>query len=210
MAQNTNPPIAKSEDRLRTPRGTIIYPHVFTKDKVQDRYTSILVVDPTTDAFAAFRNDVKAFGKKAFNGDFPDGLSWCVRDGNKWMASKGKPPMGKLAELIKDKSIIMMHSNYMPTVSHVQGGKLVVIEDELDHKGIYTGMEGAAQGVLAAFNGKYPSVVFWFSQLAKLGAGEKIGGGDPDKTFGGMYDPDDNKVGAGQAGGADLDDDIPF
>lgn len=206
---NVNAPVAKSEERIRTPKGIMIYPWVFAKDKLQDKYSMMLAVDSDDPQTVEFKKQVASFGKKAFNGDFPKGLSWCIRDGNEWMAAKNNPPTGKLAEAVKDKTLIVMKSDYAPTASHVQGGKLVVIEDEIDRKAIYAGAVGAAQGVLAAFDGKYPAIVFWFSQVAKLAAGEKIGGSDPNKTFGDMYDEDDDSVGAGAAVD-DLDDEIPF
>jgi len=211
MAKSPNPPIAKSEDRLRTPRGTWIYPHFFEKDQVQDKYSGILVVDPADPEFIKFKKEVAAFGKKAFDGDFPKDLSWCIRDGDEWMAAKNKPPQGKLAELISGNSVIIMKSDYPPTASYQKSkGDFPVIEDKKEgDKLIYTGCVGAAQGILAAFNGKYPAVVFWFGSATRLAPGEKIGGVSHDKTFGDMYDDDDDKVGAGPTG-SDLDSEIPF
>lgn len=216
MAQKPNPPILKGEEKLVTPKGQIIYPWVFKKDEVKEKYACLLAVDPENPALPAFKEAVKAFGRKAFEplGGFPKGLVWCVKGGEQWLAEKEKPPVGKLADLIARSVLIDARSVYIPTVSIIKGEKLVEVENDLDRKQIYTGMIGAMEGKLAAFSGKYPAVVFWFSQLAKLGQGEKLGGNfDPNKTFGGMYDPDDDTVGEGQGGagkGGDLNDEIPF
>jgi hypothetical protein len=215
MSKKVNKPIAKSEDRIRTPKGIAIYPWVFKKDEVQDAYSMILAVDPENPELEDFKNEVKKFGRDAFSsrGGFPDDLVWCIRDGASFVAAKKKPPTGKILDLMERSILIKAKSVFMPTVSLVKGGKLVEVEDDLDRRQIYTGMVGAMEGTLAAFDGQYPAVTFWFSQVAKLGKGEKIAGGsvDPNKSFGGMYDPDDDNVGAGQsANSGDLDDEIPF
>lgn len=207
MAKNVNAPIAKSEDRVRTPKGRIVYPWLFKKDTMQDKYAMLLVCDDGPD-LEKFKAEVLAFGKKAFEGNYPDDLTWCVVSGEKWLAQKTKAPTGKLADVIAGKTVIKMKSDYAPAVSIVKAGVLEVI-DETESRAVYSGAVGAAQGVLAAFNGKYPAVVFWFSQVAKLADGEKITGTDPNKAFGDMYDADDDSVGAAETG-ADLDDEIPF
>ncbi len=214
MTKKVNKPIAKSEDRLTTPKGIAIYPHVFKKDEVQDAYSMLLCVDPQDPAFTDFRNAVKEFGKAAFapKGGFPSDLTWCIRDGAQYVASKKKPPTGKIADLMTKSMLIKAKSVFMPTTSIMKGGKFVEVDDDMDRKQIYTGMVAAMEGTLAAFDGQYPAVTFWFSQVAKMGKGEKIGGNfDPNKTFGGMYDPDDDDVGSGEAAEAGgLDDEIPF
>lgn len=210
MAKNMNAPLAKSEDRVRTPKGVLIYPWLFKKDAMQDKYCAILAVDPDEPSLAEFKKTVRNFGTQAFDGKFPKDLSWCIRDGDAWLEAKDKPPVGAVAAAAKGKVLIVMKSEHAPLVSFPQGGKFVTVENAEDEKQVYQGCLAAAQGVLAAFNGKYPAVVFWFSQVAKVGKGEKIGGADPQKTFGDMYDADDDSVGAGAASTADMDDEIPF
>ncbi len=207
MAKNVNAPIAKSEDRVRTPKGRIVYPWLFKKDQMQDKYAMLLVCEDSNE-LTEFKNVVRTFGTKAFEGTFPDDMTWCVIPGDTWLKQKDKPPTGKLADAIAGKTVIKMKSDYAPAVSIIKAGVLEVIE-EGESRAVYSGAIGAAQGVLAAFNGKYPAVVYWFSQVAKLGDGEKLTGTDPNKAFGGMYDPDDDSVGAAETG-ADLDDEIPF
>lgn len=216
MSKKVNKPIAKSEDRLTTPGGIAIYPWVFKKDDVQDAYSMILAVDPEDPKFIEFRDKVKEFGRNAFapKGGFPDDLTWCIRHGATYVANKKKPPVGKIADLMNKSMLIKAKSVFMPTTSLVKGKTFVEAEDDMDRKQIYTGMRAAMEGTLAAFDGQYPAVTFWFSQVAKIGKGEKIGGSfDPNKTFGGMYDPDDDNVGAGasdEGSSGDLDDEIPF
>jgi hypothetical protein len=215
MAKKVNKPVAKSEDRYTTPKGVGIYPWVFKQDEVQEAYSLLLAVDPENPELEDFKKTVKDFGKDAFNSQFPSDLTWCIRGGADWLSAKKKPPTGKIADVIERSVLIKAKSVYMPTVSIVKGGKLVTVENDFDKKQIYSGMVCAMEGTLAAFDGQYPAVTFWFNQVAKLGAGEKIGGNfDPNKTFGGMYDPDDDSVGAGQSDtedrSGDLDDEIPF
>ena len=141
MAKKVNKPIAKSEERITTPKGVAIYPWVFKKDEVQDAYSMILAVDPENPALEDFKNEVKAFGKEAFAGrGFPDDLTWCIRDGAAFVAAKKKPPQGKLADLMERSILIKAKSVFMPTVSLVKGGKLVEAEDDMDRRQIYTGV----------------------------------------------------------------------
>lgn len=214
MSENksVNPPIAKSEEQVRTPTGRLIYPHLFKLDEVAGKFTAFLAVDPDAPGMADFKAKVAGFGKKAFGDDRPENLTWPIIDGDKWADNRNKPITGAVREAVRGKVMIKLSSVYPPTVSYPEDGKLVNVMDKAGEAKVYMGCKAAATVTLAAFRGRYPAVVCWMSQVARVGAGEKIGGVDPNKAFGDLVDKDE-ALPANEGpwpAKADLDDEIPF
>lgn len=195
-----NKPVLKQDfkDALMTPKGVWIYPKFFEKDRVRKKYTGILACDPNDPDYKAFADAVKAFRDQAYGNDLPKGLTLCVRDGKKWNQAKNTPVKGKVAEIVENSKLIIMHSDNMPGVGVPQDGQIIEADPEnAKHRSlIYTGCVGAAKGILVAFRGQYPAVSLWFSEASRLAPGEKLGGRDVSRTFGSMYNPDDDNVGA--------------
>ena len=124
MANNA---LAKSKEPLRTPKGRLLYPHLFDKDKLQNKYTTFLVVDPETqgEALKAFKAALKKFADKSFEGEYQKGATFCVKDGDKWLKSKKKMPSEEIQEAVRGKTLIFAKSDYEPSVAVPDGGKLV-------------------------------------------------------------------------------------